>query len=160
MSRSAWLRLFLAALVFTQAMAWLPHPPSLPGNPNDKIQHIAVFACLSLLGATAFPAFPLARLGERLSFLGVIIDNWLSNRVFTSHDNIVDRCCEAWNKLVDQPWRIMTIGRRRWARGSRSMQLGISQIVTEFSGTFEDNPPAVGDVVSLAPLDGGRALRR
>ena len=98
MSRSAWLRLFLAALVFTQAMAWLPHPPSLPGNPNDKIQHIAAFACLS--------------------FLGVIIDNWLSNRVFTSHDNIVDRCCEAWNKLVDQPWRIMTIRRRRWARGS------------------------------------------
>ena len=24
-------------------------------------------------------------------------DNWLSNRVFTSHDNIVDHCCEAWN---------------------------------------------------------------
>ena len=30
-------------------------------------------------------------------------DNWLSNRVFTSHDNIVDHCCEAWIKLVDQP---------------------------------------------------------
>lgn len=45
-------------------------------------------------------------------------DNWLSNRVFTSHDNIVDHCCEACNKLVDQPWRIMTIGRRQWARGS------------------------------------------
>ncbi|OYU74476.1 MAG: hypothetical protein CFE32_17645 [Alphaproteobacteria bacterium PA3] len=43
--------------------------------------------------------------------------NWLSNRVFTSHDNIVDHCCEAWNKLIDQPWRIMTIGRRQWARG-------------------------------------------
>ena len=43
-------------------------------------------------------------------------DNWLSNRVFTSHDNIVDHCCEAWNRLVDQPWRIMTIGRRKWAR--------------------------------------------
>ena len=35
-------------------------------------------------------------------------DNWLSNRVFTSHDNIIDHCCEAWNKLVDQPWHIMT----------------------------------------------------
>jgi transposase len=45
-------------------------------------------------------------------------DNWLSNRVFTSHDNIIDHCCEAWNKLIDQPWRIMTIGRRKWARGS------------------------------------------
>jgi len=45
-------------------------------------------------------------------------DNWLSNRVFTSHDNIVDHCCEACNKLVDLPWRIMTIGRRQWTRGS------------------------------------------
>jgi len=45
-------------------------------------------------------------------------DNWLSNRVFTSHDNIVDHCCEAWNKLVDQPWRIMTIGHRKWVHGS------------------------------------------
>lgn len=44
-------------------------------------------------------------------------DNWISNRVFTSYDNIVDHCCEAWNKLVDQPWHIMTIGRRKWARG-------------------------------------------
>ena len=30
-------------------------------------------------------------------------DNWLSNRVFSSHDDIVDHCCEAWNKLVPQP---------------------------------------------------------
>jgi len=27
-------------------------------------------------------------------------DNWLSNRVFTSYDNIVDHCCVAWNNLV------------------------------------------------------------
>ena len=45
-------------------------------------------------------------------------DNWLSNRVFTSYDNIIDHCCEAWNKLIDQPWHIMTIGRRKWAHGS------------------------------------------
>ena len=45
-------------------------------------------------------------------------DNWLSNRVFTSYDNIVDHCCEEWNNLIDQPWHIMTIGHRKWARGS------------------------------------------
>ena len=39
--------------------------------------------------------------------------NWLSNRVFKSHDDIVDHCCEAWNKLVDQPWKIMSIGQRK-----------------------------------------------
>ena len=32
------------------------------------------------------------------------MSNWLSNRVFTSYDDIVDHCCEAWNKLVDRPW--------------------------------------------------------
>jgi putative transposase len=42
-------------------------------------------------------------------------DNWLSNRVFTSYDDIVDHCCEAWNKLVDRPWTIMSIGMCDWA---------------------------------------------
>src|SRR6266436_5108355 len=37
-------------------------------------------------------------------------DNWLSNRIFKSYDDLVDHCCAAWNKLVDQPWRIMSIG--------------------------------------------------
>jgi transposase len=30
-------------------------------------------------------------------------DNRLSNRVLTSHDNIIDHGCEAGNKLIDQP---------------------------------------------------------
>jgi len=42
-------------------------------------------------------------------------DNWLSNRVFRSYDDIVAHCCEAWNELMDQPWRITSIGRRTWA---------------------------------------------
>ncbi|SMD21297.1 DDE superfamily endonuclease, partial [Rhizobium sp. RU36D] len=36
-------------------------------------------------------------------------DNWLSNRVFKDYDDIVDQCCRAWNRLVDQPWKIMSI---------------------------------------------------
>ena len=44
-------------------------------------------------------------------------DNWLSNRVFTSYDDIVGHCCDAWNKLTAQPWRIMSIGLRDWAHG-------------------------------------------
>ena len=42
-------------------------------------------------------------------------DNWLSNRVFKSYEDIVDHCCYAWNRLIDQPWRIMSIGMRDWA---------------------------------------------
>ena len=44
-------------------------------------------------------------------------DNWLSNRVFEDHDDVVDHCCNAWNRLTDQPWRIMSIGMREWAHG-------------------------------------------
>jgi DDE superfamily endonuclease len=36
-------------------------------------------------------------------------DNWLSNRVFSSYGDILDHCCFACNKLVDQPWRIMSL---------------------------------------------------
>jgi hypothetical protein len=39
-------------------------------------------------------------------------DNWLSNHVFKSYEDILDHCCYAWNKLIEQPWRIMSIGMR------------------------------------------------
>jgi len=44
-------------------------------------------------------------------------DNWLSNRVFKSYGDIVALCCEAWNNLVDRPWKIISIGMREWAHG-------------------------------------------
>jgi hypothetical protein len=44
-------------------------------------------------------------------------DNSLSNRVFASYHDILDHCCFAWNSLVDQPWRITSIGLRDWAHG-------------------------------------------
>ena len=44
-------------------------------------------------------------------------DNWLSNRVFKGYDDIVAHCCSAWNELIDQPWRIRSIGHRSWAEG-------------------------------------------
>ena len=47
--------------------------------------------------------------------------NWLSNRVFKSYDNIVDHCCYAWNTLIDQPWKIMSIALRDWAYIGRSI---------------------------------------
>ena len=42
-------------------------------------------------------------------------DNWLWNGVFTSYDNIVDLCCEARNNLVEQPWKIISTGTRKWS---------------------------------------------
>ena len=47
--------------------------------------------------------------------------NWLSNRIFKSFDDIVDHCCYAWNTLIDQPWKIMSIARRNWATVGHSI---------------------------------------
>ncbi|MFL6721856.1 MAG: hypothetical protein ACJ8FT_08670 [Sphingomonas sp.] len=66
--------LFWAAAVFAFVMAVLPHPPEVPGHPNDKIQHIAAFATLALLGSYAYPATALTRLLVRLSLFGAAIE--------------------------------------------------------------------------------------
>jgi hypothetical protein len=34
---------------------------------------------------------------------------------------IVDHCCYAWNTLIDQPWKIMSIARRDWAAVGHSI---------------------------------------
>ena len=45
-----------------------------------------------------------------------IRDNRLSNIVFRNRDDIADHCCQAWNSLMDQTGRIMSIGCREWAQ--------------------------------------------
>ena len=47
-----------------------------------------------------------------------IRENWLSNRIFTSYRDILDHCCYAWNRLIDQPWHITSIGLRDSAHRS------------------------------------------
>jgi len=52
--------------------------------------------------------------------LGTKIDRWLV--VLEAARERVDLgaaalSCEAWNKLIDRPWKIMTIGLRDWAHG-------------------------------------------
>jgi transposase len=44
-------------------------------------------------------------------------DNWISNRNFASYENLLDHCCFVWNKLIDMPWKIMSIALRDWAHG-------------------------------------------
>lgn len=41
--------------------------------------------------------------------------NWLSNRAFADYDAILDAGCEAWNRLIEQPETITSIGNREWA---------------------------------------------
>lgn len=42
--------------------------------------------------------------------------NYLSNRVFSTYDAILDACCDAWNALIAMPDRIQTIASRDWAK--------------------------------------------
>ena len=66
---------FFAALVFTIVMALLPHPPRVPLDAlGDKFEHMLAFATLSVLASFAFPGASLWRVGERLSFLGALIE--------------------------------------------------------------------------------------
>ena len=41
--------------------------------------------------------------------------NWLSNRVFETYDEVVEGACDAWQKLIAQPETIISIGWREWA---------------------------------------------
>ena len=46
---------------------------------------------------------------------------YLSNRVFETYQDILDAACEAWNNIIDQPWKIMSIGLRQWAHNGQSI---------------------------------------
>lgn len=66
---------FVTALVFAVTMAVLPHPPQTALDQfGDKVEHMLAFATLATLAALAYPREPLARIGERLSFVGALIE--------------------------------------------------------------------------------------
>ena len=73
--RQLFVLLFWLALAFAVTMALLPHPPATPVDRfGDKFQHMLAFATLALLASQAFPRAELLRLGERLSFVGALIE--------------------------------------------------------------------------------------
>ena len=65
---------FWAGAAFALIMALLPHPPQLPGEPSDKLQHIAAFLTLGALGSLAYPRANPLHLGAGLSLFGAIIE--------------------------------------------------------------------------------------
>jgi VanZ family protein len=65
---------FWLAALFAFVMAVLPQPPELPGEPNDKIQHIIAFATLAALGSVAYPVASIVRLLAGLSLFGALIE--------------------------------------------------------------------------------------
>lgn len=62
-------------ILLAVVLALLPQPPHLPiDSLGDKFEHSLAFVVLSLLAAGGFPDARLARIGERLSFLGAMIE--------------------------------------------------------------------------------------
>ncbi|MEM9783264.1 MAG: transposase [Pseudomonadota bacterium] len=47
----------------------------------------------------------------------IMRDTWRSNQVVAGYGDFLAVCFEAWDRLVGQPWRIMTIGMRARAHG-------------------------------------------
>jgi len=114
--RHDWLQsLFWCALVFALVMALLPQPPHLSiDRLGDKFEHMLAFSVLALLGSTAYPAMPLFRLGERLSFLGAMIE------VLQSIPSL-HRDCDIRDWFADTIAVTVVLGlvylARRWRRG-------------------------------------------
>jgi hypothetical protein len=62
-------------ILLAVVLALLPQPPHLPiDSLGDKFEHSLAFVVLSLLAAGGFPDARLTRIGERLSFLGAMIE--------------------------------------------------------------------------------------
>lgn len=66
--------IFWVAACFSFVMAAMPHPPELPGEPNDKVEHMIAFATLALLAAFAYPRTAPLRLLVGLSAFGALIE--------------------------------------------------------------------------------------
>ena len=66
--------IFWLALAVSLAMALNPHPPHMPPAFNDKMQHFALFAGLTILALFAYRRARLVALGLALSGYGALIE--------------------------------------------------------------------------------------
>jgi DDE superfamily endonuclease len=88
-------------------------------------------------------------------------ENWLSNRVFQSYDDLVDHCCAAWNKLtaplVEFPFR-NKVSAVHLPRGpSRGPCCRLSPIGTVVFVTTRSTSKSSSWVLTLASEREGRA---
>jgi VanZ family protein len=65
---------FWAAMLFGFVMAILPKPPTLPGDPSDKVQHILAFLVLAALARLAYSRVRPVKIGLGLAAYGALIE--------------------------------------------------------------------------------------
>ena len=104
---------FWTAASFAFVMAVLPHPPEVPGEPNDKVQHIIAFATLAALGTFAYPRITLVRLLAGLSLFGAFIE--VVQAIPALH-----RDCDIWDWVADTIAVAVVLGLVWWRRSAAS----------------------------------------
>jgi VanZ family protein len=84
---------FWLCLLGAVTLALLPHPPQIK-ELGDKSQHMIAFGSLALIGSFAFPGMTKTRLGERLSFLGALVE--IAQSIPALHRN-----CDIYDWIAD-----------------------------------------------------------
>lgn len=108
-----WRLALFSAAAFAVVMAVIPHPPHVLDNIWDKWQHMTAFGVLTVLSVLAYPRTPLGRVGERLSFLGAMIE--VAQSIPALH-----RDCDIMDWVADTSVIIGVLVVVRLARGGRA----------------------------------------
>ena len=77
-------------------------------------------------------------------------DNWLSNRVFESYEDVLDHCRFASNQLTQQTWKIMAIGLCNWAHLGSISGSGITRLQDVRLAPFPAAKPARAEFLGEA----------
>lgn len=107
---------FMVAAIFAFVMAVMPHPPSVPGEPPDKVLHALAFGTLGALSAFGFPRQSIFRLFLALTAAGAAIEVIqaipMLNRDSELADLLVDMAA-ALAALTVTRWLLVVAARRR-----------------------------------------------
>ena len=86
---------FWLAAAFAFYMATTPHPPELPGHPQDKVQHILAFSVLTGLGLMAYPRVRAVYLLLGLLVFGALIEAVQAIPVLHRDSSLLDWAADA-----------------------------------------------------------------
>jgi hypothetical protein len=107
---------FACGLLCMLLFAWLPAPPQLPGKPDDSLLHALAFGVLSGTAAIGFRRASLVQLGERLAFLGAIVE-------LVQSLPVLQRSCEFGDWLVDVAAIMLTLAAAGLLRSRRAVKV-------------------------------------
>lgn len=106
---------FVFSAVFAFVMAAVPHPPTIPGQPSDKVMHMLAFAALGALAAYGFRHLTVRWLFVALTAFGALIELVQAIPALHRDSDIVDLLADMAAALVALAavrWRVVRAERR------------------------------------------------